>query len=55
MVSVALINHHNYVAAPPAAPTVGDRWLGPPVPRPKFPIFLIQLIHDFLETKERCD
>lgn len=39
-------------AAPPVAPTVGDKWIGPPVPRPKMPVEFIWLLHDYLISKQ---
>jgi hypothetical protein len=37
---------------PPVAVTEGDAWLGPPVPHPKFPVYLLTLIRDYLKTKQ---
>ena len=37
------------VAAPP--PTAGDTWIGPPVPRPAFPVGLIVLVRDYVQAK----
>ena len=39
------------IAEGPPAPS-GDAWLGPSVPRPTFPVYLLTLIRDYLEALE---
>ncbi len=38
-------------AAPTPPAAVGNAWIGPPVPHPRFPIHLLTLIQSYLKNK----
>jgi hypothetical protein len=42
-------------ALPPVTVTVGDVWITRPVSKPKFPVYLLTLIRDYLESKVKND
>jgi len=43
------VEYGTYV--PPAAPVVLGKTFGAPVPKPKFPVYLLTLIRDFVEAE----